>query len=70
MEQEVIMSPDILIVRDNHGYRILHGHLHLANAMSSMKEVLVEIKDIGPVKVIKTASGYVIHHGYQVLPLV
>jgi hypothetical protein len=63
------MSPDILIVRDDSGYRLLHGHLHLANALKKSKEIIVEIKDEGKVRVMKTAAGLMVALGSQSFPL-
>jgi hypothetical protein len=51
------MKPDILIVRVNEGYRVLHGHLHLLNSLNLSNEVLIEVKDLGQVKVTKTREG-------------
>jgi hypothetical protein len=56
---DVIMAPDILLVREGGGYRILHGHLRLANALNTCDEILVETKGQGKIKVIKTASGLI-----------
>jgi len=63
------MSPDILIVRDPDGYRILHGHLHLANALNTSNEIFVEVKDHGQVKVVKTPTGLIVAHENHLLPL-
>ena len=54
------MSPDILIVRENDGYRVLHGHLHLVNALSMSDEVTVDASGEGKVKVVKTSNGYLV----------
>ena len=63
------MSPDILIIRHNDGYRILHGHLHLASVLNMLDEILVEAKDEGKVKIVKTPTGLIVRHGNQRLPL-
>ncbi|MFI4940299.1 MAG: hypothetical protein ACHP7O_08180 [Burkholderiales bacterium] len=51
------MSPDILIVREGDGYRVLHGHLHLANTMNLTREAQVVASGEGVVKIVKTPSG-------------
>lgn len=51
------MSPDILILHDGDGYRILHGHLHLASMLELSGEVLVDVSGEGKVKVLKTLDG-------------
>ena len=63
------MSPDILIVRYSEGYRVLHGHLHLASVLSMSDEVLVEAKDEGKVKIVKTRIGFLVSKDSQRLPL-
>ncbi|MDB5772282.1 MAG: hypothetical protein V7606_1608 [Burkholderiales bacterium] len=52
------MSPDILIVREGDGYRVLHGHLRLASTLSVHEEMFVDVKDEGKVRVVKTCAGY------------
>lgn len=63
------MSPDILIVREGDGYRLLHGHLRLANVLLLSDEVVVEVKGEGEVKIVKTRNGYVVGNKGQRLPL-
>lgn len=63
------MSPDILIVREGDGYRLLHGHLRLANVLLLSDEVAVEVKGEGMVKILKTRNGYVVGSKGQRLPL-
>ncbi|OWW21887.1 hypothetical protein [Noviherbaspirillum denitrificans] len=53
-----IVNPDIVIVRDGDAYRLLHGHLRLANVMRATDEIEVEVKGEGPVKIRKTGNGY------------
>lgn len=64
-----IVNPDIVIVRDGDGYRLLHGHLRLANVLRAAEEIEVEVRGEGPVKVRKTGSGYVVGCGMRRLPL-
>ncbi|MEN3296009.1 MAG: hypothetical protein V7642_5262 [Burkholderiales bacterium] len=63
------MSPDILIVRDGNGYRVLHGHLRLATQLSVRDEVVVEAKDEGKVRIVRTRNGYFAGIDGQRLPL-
>jgi hypothetical protein len=63
------MSPDILIVRDGDGYRVLHGHLHLASVLSTRSEVLVDVQDEGKVRIVRTCDGYFAGKDGQRLPL-
>ena len=65
-----ILSPDILIIRYNDGYRVLHGHLRLASVLSMSDEVLVEAKDEGKVTVIKTRTGFLVNNDSQPLALI
>jgi len=64
-----IMNPDIVIVRDGNGYRLLHGHLRLANVLRTAGEIDVEIRGEGKVKVVKTHDGYAVGKDGQRLPL-
>ncbi len=63
------MSQDILIVRDCNGYRILHGHLHLANELSRHDEVVVDVKNEGKVKIVRTRQGYFADSDNQRIPV-
>jgi hypothetical protein len=63
------MSPEILLVRDGDGYRVLHGHLHLASVLNMSNEAIVDASGEGKVKVIKTSGGILIGEENQRLPL-
>lgn len=63
------MSPDILIVREGDGYRLLHGHLHLAGKLLRSGEAAIEVRGEGTLKVVKTRCGYVVRRGMKRLPL-
>jgi hypothetical protein len=63
------MSPEILLVRQSDGYRVLHGHLHLASVMSEQHEAIVEVSGEGKVKAFKTSDGILIDNKNQRLPL-
>jgi len=60
------MNPDILLVREDDGYRVLHGHLHLMTTLNAaptaLEGVLIEARDEGKVKVIKTRHGLVVEN--------
>jgi len=64
-----IVSPDIVIVRDGDAYRLLHGHLRLANVLRAADEIEVEVRGEGMVKVRKTGNGYVVARDARRLPL-
>ena len=63
------MNPDILLVREDNGYRVLHGHLHLINILSESAEALIETRDEGKVKVMKTRDGIVVDHVTGIFPI-
>ena len=63
------MSPDILIVREKDGYRVLHGHLHLASVLNMSNETIVVSSGEGKVKVFKTPTGILIGEKNRRLPL-
>ena len=63
------MSPEILLVRNDDGYRDLHGHLHLATIMSKSNEAIVDASGEGKVRVIKTPEGTLIENEHRRLPL-
>lgn len=66
-----LMSPDIVIIRDNAGYHLLHGHLHLAMAMalSDTGKVAVDVRGYGTVQVAKTNCGPVVQAEGRQQPL-
>lgn len=68
-----LMSPDIVIIRDNAGYHLLHEHLHLAMAMamalSDTGKVAVDVKGYGTVQVAKTNCDPVVQTEGRQQPL-
>lgn len=63
------MNPEILVVRQDDSYRVLHGHLHLASVMSRTDEMIVDASGEGIVKVIKTAEGIFISDKNRRFPI-
>ena len=66
------MSPDILLVRDRDGYRILHGHLHLTSMLELFNEAIVDVSGEGKVRVFKTRRGVFVggENGTDAYPLI
>ena len=63
------MESEILIVREEHGYRVLHGHLHLTALMTENAEVVINLRGAGNVKLTRTAKGIFVNDGEVSLPL-
>lgn len=63
------MNPDILIVREGDGYRLLHGHLRLASVLGATDEVSVEVPGEGRVQLSRSGTGYIVGKDGQRLPL-
>ncbi len=63
------MTSDIDIVRVEAAYRLLHGHLRLATAVSQQDEVIVDVPGEGPVKIVRTPQGYFAGKDGQQLPM-
>lgn len=63
------MSPDILIIYDGGGYRLLHGHLHLAVLLGDSDKVTVEVKDHGSILVSRSRHGLVVKAHGDPVPL-
>lgn len=62
-------SADILIVRDGDAYRLLHGHLRLANVMRLTNAIEIDVQGEGRVRIMKTRDGHVVGKEGQYLPL-
>ena len=60
---------DIVIVRDGEEYRLLHGHLRLANMLREARDVVVHVRGEGELRVGREHSHYVVLSGSKVLPL-
>lgn len=63
------MSPDILIIYDNVGYHLLHGHLHLAMLLGASDKATVEVQDHGMVLISRSRSGLVVEAEGKHVPL-
>lgn len=63
------MIPDILIVYDNAGFHLLHGHLHLAVMLGESGQAAVDVQGHGTVLVVKRSTGLVVQAGEAHLPL-
>jgi len=63
------MSHDIVIVREDDGYRLLHGHLRLANELGQRDEVDVDVPGEGKIRIVRARSGYLVHCDGKRLPL-
>jgi hypothetical protein len=63
------MESEILIVREEHGYRVLHGHLHLTALMTANTEIVIHLRGTGNVKLTRTANGIIVTDGEVSLPL-
>ena len=63
------MESEILIVREEHGYRVLLGHLHLTALMTENVEVVIHLRGTGNVKLTRTAKGIFVNDGEVSLPL-
>lgn len=51
------MTPEILIIREDNEYRILHGHLRLLNALQQQKETYADAVGEGRVRIVRTRQG-------------
>lgn len=63
------MNQDIVIVREGDAYRLLHGHLRLANMFGGSEEVFVDVQGEGKVKIVRTRHEYFAGKDGQRLPL-
>ncbi len=67
--ENFISSEHIVIVRDGEAYRLLHGHLRLANVLRGADKVLVEVRGEGKIVVMKTRDGLFAGPNGRCLPL-
>jgi hypothetical protein len=65
------MHPDIVIVRHAEGFRLLHGHLRLANLLRVFKRVSIDVPGEGAITIAQTRDGLHVNKGqerYRLLP--
>jgi hypothetical protein len=63
------MDQDIVIVREGEAYRLLHGHLRLANVLRANGEAWIEVSEGHRVRIVQARGGYLVASGAQQLPL-
>lgn len=63
------MNPDILIVREHEGFRLLHGQLHLAASLQRMPYVKVEVSGEGEATVFLANRRIHVEKDGKTLPL-
>jgi hypothetical protein len=63
------MSWDIDVICDDGVYRLLHGHLHLAMAINLQREVTVNARGDGRIKILRCKQGYVATKENRSFPL-
>lgn len=64
------MGPDILLVKERNGYRVMYGHSRLSEVLKVNNEVFVEVKwEQGKAKVFRTPNGWVVAKDSRHLPL-
>ena len=64
------MNPDILIIYDNEGYHLLHGHLLLAALLGASEKAAVEVKGHGTVLISRRRGGLVVEAMGKSVPLI
>ena len=66
----ISMEPNILLVKERHGYRVMYGHTHLSEVLKVKNEVFVEVKwEQGQAKVFRTPNGLQVAKDSCNLPL-
>ena len=63
------MEPEIVIVREERGYRLLHGLLWLTGTLSESACAWVDVPHEGRLAVVKTSDGIRIRKHSEYLPL-
>lgn len=63
------MDSDIVIVRDGERYRVVYGHLRLSNLLAQDDAVTLDVRDEGPVQIMRSKTGYVANKNGQRLPV-
>ena len=68
-DSSFVVNPDIVIVRDGDAYRLLHGHLRLANVLRESGEVCVDVQGEGHLKITRIRNQYLVGKDGRRLPL-
>lgn len=69
LKSPACIDSEIVIARDGDRYRLLHGQLRLASRLGNGKEVCVDAKDEGVVKIIRARGRLLVESGNRLLPL-
>jgi hypothetical protein len=67
--ENTIVTPEILIVREDNGYRLLHGQLHLTSALCLAPSVKVKVSGEGEALVYWDRRAILVEKDGQRLPL-
>lgn len=64
------MDPNILLVKERNGYRVMYGHARLSEVLKVADEVFVDVQwEEGQAKVFRTADGLQVAKDSRHLPL-
>lgn len=63
------MDNEILIVRQDEGYRVLHGHLQLTALLSEAEEIFVSVMGEEPAKVTRAGKQFIVINNDRHFPL-
>jgi hypothetical protein len=69
LSENTIVTPEILIVREDNGYRLLHGQLHLTSALCLAPSVKVKVSGEGEALVYWDRHAILVEKDGQKLPL-
>jgi hypothetical protein len=69
LSENTTVTPEILIVRENNGYRLLHGQLHLTSALCLAPSVTVKVSGEGDALVYRAERAFLVEKDGQRLPL-
>jgi hypothetical protein len=69
LSENTIVTPEILIVREDNGYRLLHGQLHLTSALCQAPSVKVEVSGEGEALAYWDRRAILVEKDGQRLPL-
>lgn len=64
------MTPDIVLIRDGDQFRLLQGHLRLANVLANYGSVHLDVIGGGIVRVTRKKSAYFVVQNGKWLPIV